>query len=150
MASANIPSSIGTGIDDLFSMLSTTGEPHVLWLEQNTIKYFSLSPSLSGKPSTYKDSSYFKLTDIGLNNNGYLVATQIDQNDQALKLVGNTLQLAWNFEGSAPSEKNAASMYAGGFDKEGRPYIGRLYWSNWIEVSNERVACLASVLTAFC
>ncbi|KAK1228286.1 hypothetical protein PQX77_008674 [Marasmius sp. AFHP31] len=136
ISSSNIPSSIGTGIDDLFSMLSTTGDPHVLWLEQNSIKYFSLTPTLSGKPATYKGASYHKLTDIGLNSNGYLMATQIDQNDQALKILGNKVELAWNFENSAPSEKNGGSSYAGGFDKEGRPYIGRVYWSNWIEMAS--------------
>ncbi|KAL0064178.1 hypothetical protein AAF712_008900 [Marasmius tenuissimus] len=136
ISSSNIPSSIGTGINDLLSMLSTTGDPHVLWLEQNTIKYFSLTPTLSGKPATYKGASFFKLTDIGLNSDGYVIATKIDQNDQALKIVGDTVQLAWDFENSAPSEKMGVSRYAGGFDKEGRPYIGRVYWSNWIEMAS--------------
>ncbi|KAL0573048.1 hypothetical protein V5O48_008907 [Marasmius crinis-equi] len=134
ISSSNIPSSIGGGPDDLFSMMSPTGDPYVLWLEQNTIKYFPLTPSLAGKPKSFKSASYHKLTDVGLNSYGFLLATKIDQTDQALKLVGNgDLQVAWEFEGSAPTENNSKSSYAGGFDKEGRPYVGRLYWSYFLE-----------------
>ncbi|KAF9259043.1 DUF1620-domain-containing protein [Marasmius fiardii PR-910] len=131
ISSTLIPSSIGNGIEELLSLHSTTGEPFVAWLESNQIKSYGLVPELKAKTTSHR-GTYFKFTDIGLTSHGYFMASQLDGSDQAMKLVGSgsgEVKVAWDFEGSAASQKQSASKYTGGFDKEGRPYIGRLYWS---------------------
>ncbi|KAK7046106.1 hypothetical protein VNI00_007107 [Paramarasmius palmivorus] len=136
IASAHIPSSLGDGLNDFIALTSATGEPHLLWLESNSIKHLALAPSLSGKASSYRGSLFRKIHDIGLGSRGMFIGIKIDGTGQALQLENDGVKLVWDFEESAPSDKHSESTYAGGWDKDGLPYIGRLYWSYALKLAS--------------
>ncbi|ESK86134.1 duf1620 domain-containing protein [Moniliophthora roreri MCA 2997] len=129
LATAHIPSTVADGLNDFITLSSSTGEPYLLWLESNSIKHLPLTPSLGGKASSYRTSMFRKLVNIGLESQGMFVGIKIDGTAQALKLQNDGVKLVWDFEDSAPTDKHSESVYAGGWDKDGKPYIGRLYWS---------------------
>jgi ER membrane protein complex subunit 1 len=162
-ASAHIPSAIYNGLTD-FLVLSdiTSGDPLIVWLEfsasapkQSQIRFANLNPEMRGQPKALKGATFKKILNIGLNEFGYFVALREDGSAMALKMDRDSrgVSLIWEFEesvhiklsesefkyltyfdGQAHSEKHSESSYAGGLDKDGNPYIGRVFWSNVLQV----------------
>ena len=157
LTSANLPSSIANPLRE-FMVLTRhdTDSTHAIWLENGFIKSLVLTPKLSNKPSTVKGAGYAQILDVGLSDHGQLVATREDGASRVLKLEEDGLSLTsiWQFENSvspassplscllrsllhdveARSKDNADSIYAGGLDGLGRPYVSRVFWSHKHEV----------------
>ncbi|TFK33104.1 hypothetical protein BDQ12DRAFT_658417 [Crucibulum laeve] len=129
--STNIPSSI----ENPFAQFTTLTHPEVsipraVWLENGAVKSFGLVPKLTGKPVSVKGEEYEGISDIGLGEYGRLVGIKKDGSGKVLKLSNDGLESFWEFKESATSEQHAPSAYAGGIDKNGDPYVVRVYWSH--------------------
>ena len=116
------------------------------------MKSVALTPKLTSKPRSLKGSPSARITDIGLSEHGLFVARKEDGTASVFKLSQNVIESIWDFadsvSGRAPapqpftetsppqanSNKNSDSMYAGAVDKEGNPYVGRMYWSFTLQV----------------
>ena len=151
IASINIPSDIANGPGDFFSLTQGVMQnPHLVWLDKRVIKHVALTPKLTNKPNSISGATYVHITNLGLCDKGYFVARKADGASYVFNLVGTKVQQIWEFTESvslpyvnkpmfvhhsqANSEGHTWSLYAGGLDKDGNPYIGRLYWSHMHQV----------------
>jgi hypothetical protein len=146
LTTIDIPSNIVNGLGDHFP-LSHTGvqNPSLVWLEDDTIKYLVLTPKLENKSTSVSSSGYDKILNVGLGDKGIFVARRVDGSSHVLRLESGKVEQTWEFADSvsllhpsgtkcphklqASSNRFTDSLYAGGVDKEGNPYVGRLYWS---------------------
>lgn len=103
LASANIPSSITDGPSSLLSLYPTTSAPQIVWLESGTIKSVALTEKLDSKPTAIKGASYEQVLDVGLAEQGYLVALKAgDGTARIVKLAEEKegLKVVWEFADS--------------------------------------------------
>ncbi|TRM55534.1 hypothetical protein BD626DRAFT_525104 [Schizophyllum amplum] len=114
LASRRVPSDVA----DLSQVMTLTlGDRRaVVWLQQNEMKSIPLEPTLLARPMVANDAKVDKILDITLG----------EQHGMAVLLRTNGAgpDTVWDFE--VPS---GDAMYSGGLDKDGKPYIARLYWS---------------------
>ena len=153
LTTRNIPSSIENGSDDFFTLSPSTSEgPRLVWIEKGIVKSVALTPKLTSKPQSLKGSTNARIVDIGLSEYGLFVTRKEDGSASVFKLTQNTIEPIWDFADSvslyattlrpfakttmpqANSDKNSDSMYTGAIDKEGNPYVGRMYWSFTLQV----------------
>jgi hypothetical protein len=125
-----------------------------VWVEKGVVKSVALTPKLTGKPRSLKVSPNARITDVGLSEYGLFVVRKEDGSASVFKLNQNVIESIWDFADSvsrcfvvprpfaettlpqASSNKNSDSMYTGAVDKEGNPYVGRMYWSFALQVDN--------------
>ncbi|KAI9451269.1 DUF1620-domain-containing protein [Lactarius psammicola] len=131
VASTNTPLSVAVGSSDVLTLSfdAATLIPRVVWLEAGTIRSVALVPDLTEKPTSVMGSAYTKIFDIGLQNKGYFVALTTNDTGRILKLDVDKLKAIWEFTDSGKSGRHADSLYIGGLDRDGFPYIGRIFWS---------------------
>ncbi|GJE85471.1 PQQ and DUF1620 domain-containing protein [Phanerochaete sordida] len=144
LGSKDVSSSIEQGPASLFALSNPAvelGHARVLWLEANQIKSVRLTPELKEKPTTVKGTAYRKLVDLGLSDHGLLVAIKDDGSGHVVKLddEGSGLKVIWEFADSADSAQNTASLYTGGLDKAGNPYVGRVFWSHFYKKASAHI-----------
>ncbi|CAL1698629.1 unnamed protein product [Somion occarium] len=132
LSDADVPSSIINGPQGLIvvSHEGTRGKSvRLAWLEQARIHSVALTPQLKDKPTIKKGSAYLQVHDIGLQEKGLFVATKEDGSGRVIRFSEDgALKVFWEFADSSP--KYTESTYAGGLDKDGWPYIARVYWSH--------------------
>lgn len=150
LQSVHLPSSLGNSPADYFP-LASPGEDssQLVWLEKGVVKHVALTPKLAAKPTSISGSKYERIIDLGLGDKGFFVARKSDGSAYVYKLENAKLQRTWEFAGSVcswtvnetqthasqvTSGDSADSLYTGGVDKDGNPYIGRLYWSHAYQV----------------
>ncbi|KAF9007089.1 hypothetical protein BDQ17DRAFT_1407603 [Cyathus striatus] len=130
--SANIPSSIAEPLRQytLLQAADNTGS-QVVWFEAGNLKSYALTPELKAKPATLKPigQAYGGIFDVGLASQGQLVVLKQDGEARVVVLKNGALKEEWTFHGSAASDKTSESLYAGGVGEDGKPYLGRVYWS---------------------
>ncbi|GBE86822.1 hypothetical protein SCP_1000640 [Sparassis crispa] len=133
LESMSIPSSIKDGLVD-FLVLSTAGQseltPHAIWFEDGSIRVLKLTPEIKETSSTSKGAVYKRVVDVGLSEHGQFVALKDDGTAHIFKLTEDGLKAVWEFRDSASSNQYAESHYVGGLDKDGWPFIARVYWSH--------------------
>jgi hypothetical protein len=118
--------------DVILTRSSHPSQPsRLVYLTDATISSVPLTdaPKELKSPTVIKYFDCSKLLDVGLNEHGMLVAVKSDGTARALKLDEAGLRSVWEFRDSASSPRHADSLYPGGVDKEGRPYIARVFWS---------------------
>jgi len=116
------------------------------------VKSVALTPKLANKPQSLKGSTNAKIVDVGLPEYGLFVVRKEDGSASVFRLNQNAIESVWDFADSvgccivvlqpfaemavpqANSNKNSDSMYTGAVDKEGNPYVGRMYWSFTLQV----------------
>ncbi|KAK0200946.1 DUF1620-domain-containing protein [Desarmillaria ectypa] len=140
LSSAHVASSIANPSTD-FALLTSNAVSRLAWLEQGALKSVVLSTSLKEKPTTTKGTTYKQLLDVGLSKHGYMVAIMSDGTGRVFRLEedSSALNNILEFEGSANDPRHSESLYTGGFDKGGYPYIGRLYWSHAFQFASAEV-----------
>ncbi|KAK0476054.1 hypothetical protein IW261DRAFT_1491717 [Armillaria novae-zelandiae] len=133
LSSAHVPSSIASPSSDLVLLTSNTVS-RLAWLEQGSVKSVALSTSLKEKPTTIKGANYKRVLDVGLSKQGYMVAVMLDGTGRVFRLGedGSDLNNIWEF-------RRIQSLYTGGLDKAGLPYIGRLYWSHAFQFASAEI-----------
>ncbi|KAL1943370.1 hypothetical protein VTO73DRAFT_4445 [Trametes versicolor] len=133
IASGNVPSSVTTGFTDVVVVRdhrTSEVEPHIVWLEDKVIKYYTLTPSLKVKPAVIKGATYRSLRDVGVSAYGQFVAVQEDGSGRVIRLNSEGLKVIWDFADSATSPQRSDAIYSGGLDVDGHPYIARVFWSH--------------------
>lgn len=140
LSSAHVPSSITYPASDLV-LLTSNAVSRLAWLEQGSVKSVALSTSLKEKPTTIKGANYKRVLDVGLSKQGYMVAIMLNGTGRVFRLGedGSDLNNIWEFEGSANDPRHSESLYTGGLDKAGLPYIGRLYWSHAFQFASAEI-----------
>ena len=97
--SANILSNI---VDPLahFAVLTrpNTTQPQALWIEQETLRFVGLTPTLKEKGKQLKGTGYTRIRDIGLNDQGHAVVSRKEGSSFVLKFDEvNSAKSAWEF-----------------------------------------------------
>lgn len=97
--SANILSNI---VDPLthFAVLTrpNTTQPQALWIEQETLRFVGLTPTLKEKGRQLKGTGYTRIRDIGLNDQGHAVISRKEGSSFVLKFDEvNSAKSAWEF-----------------------------------------------------
>lgn len=105
MISANILSSI---VDPLahFAVLTrpNTTQPQALWIEQETLRFVGLTPSLKEKGRQLQGTGYARIQDIGLNDQGHAVISRKEGSSFVLKFDDvNSAKSVWEFVDSVSS-----------------------------------------------
>ncbi|KAI0633153.1 DUF1620-domain-containing protein [Trametes polyzona] len=133
IASGDIPSSVASGFSDVVVLRdrrTSDVEPRLVWLEDKAIKSFALTPSLKAKPVVIKGATYRSIEDVGVSEYGQFVAVQEDGSGRVIRLTSEGLKVIWEYADSATSPQRSESIYAGGLDVDGYPYIARVFWSH--------------------
>ncbi|KAI0686950.1 hypothetical protein BC835DRAFT_1408443 [Cytidiella melzeri] len=135
LATVDVPSKIGDGPESiLFAKRLGRGNEvaRVAWLEGGKIQSVGLTPELKEKPATVKGAAYEKLIDTGLSEHGMFVAIKDDGAGRVIKLNedGTGLKVIWEYKDSVKADHYTGSMYSGGIDKDGHPYVARVFWSH--------------------
>ena len=99
IVSANILSSI---VDPLahFAVLTRpdTTHPQALWIEQETLRFVGLTPTLKEKGRQLKGTGYTRIMDIGLNDQGHAVISRKEGSSFVLKFDEvNSAKSVWEF-----------------------------------------------------
>jgi len=153
LTTRNIPSSIENGSGDFFTLSPSTSEdPRLVWIEKGVVKSVALTPKITSKPQSLKGSTNARIVDVGLSEYGLFVVRKEDGSASVFKLNQDVIESIWDFADSvrycivslqpfaettilqANSKKNSDSLYTGAVDKEGNPYVGRMYWSFALQV----------------
>ena len=97
--SANILSNI---IDPLahFAVLTrpNTTQPQALWIEQETLRFVGLTPTLKEKGKQLKGTVYTRIRDIGLNDQGHAVVSRKEGSTFVMNFDEvNSANSAWEF-----------------------------------------------------
>ena len=97
--SANILSNI---VDPLthFAVLTrpNTTQPQALWIEQETLRFVGLTPTLKEKGRQLKGTGYTRIRDIGLSDQGHAVISRKEGSSFVLKFDEvNSAKSAWEF-----------------------------------------------------
>jgi len=101
--SGNIGSSIADPLTQLTILThEDLGRPIALWLEQGTLRYVGLTPTLKEKSKPLKGSGYSQLVDVGLGAHGQVVVLRKDSSSTLLKFEGESMTAVarWEFEDS--------------------------------------------------
>ena len=101
--SAKLASSI---VDPLSQFISLTragsSQPMMLWLEQGTLRYIDLTPTLNQKAKALKGTGYAKILDVGLDNQGHVVIVRDDGSTLILRFDAEigVAKSIWEFQDS--------------------------------------------------
>ncbi|KAG6865380.1 hypothetical protein C0991_003083 [Blastosporella zonata] len=124
---------------------SNTELPHVVWIEDGSLKAFRLNPELNGSPTpivfkrnTQSTAAYERILDVGLALSGNAVVVASDGSATLLVLMDGSVQGVGalappvnpnpNQEGQ---EETTEATWAGGLgDVTGEVVVGRVYWSH--------------------
>jgi hypothetical protein len=102
-----IPSSIREPLNEFLALPSSalnnrkTQQPHIVWLEQNSLKFISLTPKLDNNAKSMK-GAYSKIIDANSGDHGHFVAIETDGTSKVMN-VGDGLMDVLAFEGSVSS-----------------------------------------------
>ena len=126
------------------------------------MKSVALTQKLTNKPQSLRGSTNARIVDVGLSEYGLFVVRKEDGSASVFKLNQNAIESIWDFADSvscyiiafqafaeipvlqANSNMISDSMYTGAVDKQGNPYIGRMYWSFTLQV-RDRNSCVGLI-----
>ncbi|KAI0743061.1 hypothetical protein C8Q80DRAFT_1192304 [Daedaleopsis nitida] len=140
--SGDYPSSITTGLSQVFflsDVRTPESSPRVVWLEDGTIKSFPLTPDLKTKLSTIKGAVHANIQDVGISEYGQFVAVKDDGSGRVIKLSSEGPKVIWEYSDSATSPHRSPSMYSGGLDGDGFPYVARVFWSHSLKQASAHI-----------
>ncbi|KZT21772.1 DUF1620-domain-containing protein [Neolentinus lepideus HHB14362 ss-1] len=139
----SVPSHIADGPGDVIPLTSSSDAvPRLAWFDRGVIRSMLLTPDLKDKPASTKEARYRRIIDIGLGEgHGMFLAIQGDGSSRVFRIdeEGPGVKAIWEFADSAESNRNAESVYSGGLDKDGYPYVARVFWSHVLAKANAHV-----------
>ncbi|KAI0341141.1 DUF1620-domain-containing protein [Trametopsis cervina] len=142
LSTVDVPSSIGDGPQSILHVKRVAEGKQVsrvAWLEGGKIRSFALTPELREKPVTVKGAAYQELVDTGLSEHGLFVAIKDDGSGRVIKLTDDGLKVIWEYADSVKATHYTPSTYSGGLDKDGYPYIARVFWSHVFKKASAHV-----------
>ncbi|KAG8893750.1 hypothetical protein FRB99_001723, partial [Tulasnella sp. 403] len=132
IVSQPIPSSIEDPTKHLL-VLGNANAPSIIWVENGNLKSLVLSPELSSiTPETTEGIA--EIVDTQSASNGLFIGLKKDRSASIYSTsASSVLQKMWDFADSVQSEDYSESTWGSGYDKEGHPYVSRIYWSNFFK-----------------
>ena len=97
--SANILSSIVDPVAH-FAVLTRPDatQPQALWIEQETLRFVGLTPTLKEKGKQLQGTGYTRILDIGLNDHGHALISRKEGSSFVLKFdEANSARSVWEF-----------------------------------------------------
>jgi hypothetical protein len=109
----------------------------VAWVDHSTesLGFLQLIPTLKNSIHTEKTLKWYALVDVDLQKLGMVVGVLADGEAKVLQAKENGVLEAVH---SFPANDGSRSLFAGGLDKDGAPYVVRL----WTTASNVSVSFL--------
>ncbi|KAG9080144.1 hypothetical protein FRC06_007017, partial [Ceratobasidium sp. 370] len=129
-----LPSRITRGLQDVL-VLSTrdTRVPAIAWFDQpaGTLRSVTLdSPEEPMYRFLSTNVSFIEVHDINIGDTGYFVADTQGGPSWVIGMESAGLKQVWELSDVSPASKaETPSTFGGGTDREGNPYISRLFWS---------------------
>ncbi|KDN38529.1 hypothetical protein RSAG8_09418, partial [Rhizoctonia solani AG-8 WAC10335] len=127
-----VPSHITRGMRDVFVLKTRdTKAPAVVWFEKQTGTLYSVvldGQALSPTQASTK-IKFAKVHDVQLEEHGLFVAETKDELPYVFGMHSTGLKQEWDFDDSAVSRSETPSLFSGSVDREGNPYIARVFWS---------------------
>ncbi|KAF9040068.1 hypothetical protein BJ165DRAFT_1407202 [Panaeolus papilionaceus] len=119
----------------------TSIQPIPVWLESGIIRYVVLGPELKEKTRPVKWTGYEQLIDVGMRERAGCVVMRADGSAFVLKFEGevNSVRSLGEIGGTINSDELADSLYAGGVDAQGEPFVTRVYWSHKDEIADSDI-----------
>ncbi|CAE6492839.1 unnamed protein product [Rhizoctonia solani] len=132
VSQSQIPSKITRGMRDVFVFNTRdTKEPAVVWFEKQTGTLHSAV--LGGEVISPQQAStkikFVKVHDVQLDKQGLFVAETSDDLPYVFGMHSTGLKQEWDFDDSGISKSETPSLFSGSVDREGNPYIARVFWS---------------------
>ncbi|KIO18758.1 hypothetical protein M407DRAFT_11722, partial [Tulasnella calospora MUT 4182] len=110
-------------------------EATLVWAQQEGARFLRLSTLKEGR-SAQTLAEYKKVVDVRLGPYGIFVALKADGSSSVMRLDPEHSQwitVDWSFSDSASAPSRSPSIFTGGFDKQGRPYLSRTFWSGYFK-----------------
>ncbi|KAG8768084.1 hypothetical protein FRC12_005774, partial [Ceratobasidium sp. 428] len=136
-----LPSRITRGLQDVL-ILSTqdTHVPAIVWFDQPAGTLRSVTLESSDEPQYRLMStnvSFAEVHDITLGDKGLFVADTEGGPSWVIRMESTGLKQVWELSDVSPSSKaETPSSFSGGIDRDGNPYVGRLFWSHSTGLAN--------------
>ncbi|QRW10303.1 endoplasmic reticulum membrane protein [Ceratobasidium sp. AG-Ba] len=136
-----LPSRITRGLQDVL-VLSTrdTRTPAIAWFDQpaGTLRSVTLdTPDEFQYRFLSTNVSFTEVHEVGLSDHGLFIADTHGGPSWVIGMESSGLKQVWEFSDVSPASKaETPSSFSGGTDREGHPYIARLFWSHSTGLAN--------------
>ncbi|KAG9119129.1 hypothetical protein FRC07_006008 [Ceratobasidium sp. 392] len=136
-----LPSRITRGLQDVLVLTTRdTRVPAIAWFDQpaGTLRSVTLeSPVEPMYRFMSTNISFAEVHDITLGDNGLFVADTEGGPSWVIGMESTGLKQVWELSDVSPTSKaETASAFSGGIDREGKPYVSRLFWSHATGLAN--------------
>ena len=142
-ASQNIPSTLSSSLSPFIALAPRTEiedgkyvvvDGRVIWLEgtQGQMRSFPLDSDLTGKVGAFKGVQYNSIVSVCLDTEGYFMTIKEDGSGTLVRSNAKRegIGAVWEWTDSKTQQHYTPSTYSSGFDKDGNPYISRVFWSH--------------------
>ncbi|KAF8512945.1 DUF1620-domain-containing protein [Hysterangium stoloniferum] len=138
ISSTDLSSSINGPADFVTLTSAKTPNPILAWLDEGYIKAVVLDKDLKSKIRSNRDNIYEEIKDLGVNDAGILLALKQDGTSHVLRIDQEAQGVGkiWEFSNSALATDQSQSIYAGGYDRVGLPYVARVHWSHTMHAAS--------------
>jgi len=157
ISSVGVSSSITSPSSFLALTSAKSPHPTLAWLEDTDsyIHSLPLKSDLKGKSTKLRSDMYREIKDVGVSDAGVFMALKKDSTAHVLRMnvKDGVVENIWEFDNSvcpnpisllylpllnmsrqAESPDNTPSIYSGGFDWSGKPYVGSYHYSHALGV----------------
>ncbi|KAG8938604.1 hypothetical protein FRC00_014644, partial [Tulasnella sp. 408] len=117
--------------DAIFVGNPRLGGATLVWAQLDGAKFLRLS-TLKEKRSPQTLAKYQKVVDVRLGAHNLFIALKADGSSSVMRVDPEGpqwIKVDWEFSDSASAPSKSPSIFTGGFDKQGRPYVSRTFWS---------------------
>jgi hypothetical protein len=145
--SAKLASSIVDLLSQFISLTrSGSSQPMMLWLEQGTLQYIDLTPTLNQKAKALKGTGYAKILDVGLGNQGHIVIVRDNGSSFILRFDAEIglAKYVWEFQDSVGSSYFGRwsllnHAYIGCFEGQRRLDVRGWYGCSWTTIRRQSI-----------
>ncbi|CAE6535426.1 unnamed protein product [Rhizoctonia solani] len=131
LSQSQIPSRITRGMRDVFVLKTRdTKAPAIAWFEKETGTLYSavLGGDIISPEMASTKIKFAKVHNVQLEEYGLFVAETKDDLPYVFGMHSTGLKQEWDFDDSAVSRSETPSLFSGSVDREGNPYIARVFW----------------------
>ncbi|KAG8904862.1 hypothetical protein FRC01_008576 [Tulasnella sp. 417] len=121
--------------DAIFAGNPRYDQATLLWAQQDGARFLRLSTLKEGR-SPERLTGYKNVVDVRLAPYGLFVGLKADGSSSVMKVDPEGpqwIKVDWTFSDSATAPSRSPSIFTGGFDKKGMPYVSRTFWSGYFK-----------------